>query len=105
MSFVTVPKEALLGALAEFKRSQKVNPEYDLIDHLQNAMAEVWPQHVRPLDLMDHTDDEAVEWVTKNSCGLRRDDGRIEYGLTAVVRAYQAGKESVLDERESSWEV
>lgn len=40
---VTVPKQAVLGALAEFQRSQKVNPEYDLIDHLQNAMAEVWP--------------------------------------------------------------
>jgi hypothetical protein len=40
---IRITKQAVLGALAEFQRSQKVNPEYDLIDHLQNAMAEVWP--------------------------------------------------------------
>jgi hypothetical protein len=50
----------------------------------------------KPLELLDPTDDEAIEWVTKNLSGVRRDSGVIEYTLGAVVRAFQAGKSSGL---------
>jgi hypothetical protein len=50
-------------------------------------------QHVRPLELLDPADDEAIEWVTKNLMAIRRDNGDMHYDLTAVVRAFQAGKE------------
>jgi hypothetical protein len=104
MGFVLVPAKALLEALAEFERSQRVNPEYALIDHMQNVLAEVWPeqqQHLRPLELLDPNDDEAMDWVTKNLSAVRRDNGSLEYGLTAVVRAYQAGKASIETKKEN----
>lgn len=103
MGFVNLPKEVVLEALAEFRRSQSTNPEYDLVDHLQNALAEVWPErqeHLRPLKLLDPADDEAFDWVTGHLCGVRRDNGSMDYGLTAVVRAYQAGKNSAITEKE-----
>lgn len=46
----------------------------------------------RPLELLDQADDEAMAWVTENLCAIRRDNGSLDYGLTAVVRAFQAGK-------------
>lgn len=54
----------------------------------------VAPVGVKPLELLEPADDEAFAWVMANASGLRRDDGSIEYGLAAVVRAYQAGKEA-----------
>lgn len=57
---------------------------------------------VRPLELLDPTDDEAFEWVTKNVSAIRRDDGSLHYNLAAVVRAYQAGKAAQLPEQTRS---
>lgn len=105
MGFVDLPKEVVLEALAEFRRSQAADPALDLVDHLQNALSEVWPErqeHLRPLKLLDPADDEAFDWVTNNLCGVRRDNGSMDYGLTAVVRAYQAGRAKTLSERENA---
>lgn len=49
--------------------------------------------HVRPLELLDRADDEAIEWITSNLTAIRRDDGSLHYNLTQIVRAFQAGKE------------
>lgn len=49
---------------------------------------------VRPLQLLDRADDEAFDWVTANLSAVRRDNGSMEYGLHAVIRAFQAGKSS-----------
>lgn len=51
-------------------------------------------ESVRPLQLLDRADDEAFSWVTNNLCAVRRDNGSMEYGLHAVIRAFQAGKSS-----------
>lgn len=50
------------------------------------------PVAVKPLELLDPADDEAIAWVSQNLCAIRRDDGSLHYGLTAVVRAFQAGR-------------
>lgn len=105
MGFVNLPKEVVLEALAEFRRSQSADPGLDLIDHLQNALAEVWPEHqehLRPIKVLDPADDEAFDWVTNNVCGVRRDNGSMDYGLTAVVRAYQAGRNKTIVEKENT---
>lgn len=47
---------------------------------------------VRPVNLLDRADDEAFEWVMKNLCAVRRDNGSMEYGLQAVIRAFQEGR-------------
>ena len=49
------------------------------------------PAPVKPLELLDPADDEAMDWITSNLMAIRRDNGSMEYGLTAVVRAFQAG--------------
>ncbi len=45
-----------------------------------------------PLAHMDSADDEAIYWAMNNLHALRRDNGEMLYGLTGVVRAFQAGK-------------
>lgn len=50
-------------------------------------------KNLRPLELLDRADDEAIEWVTSNLTAIRRDDGSLHYNLTQIVRAFQAGKE------------
>lgn len=49
--------------------------------------------NLRPLELLDRADYEAIEWVTSNLTAIRRDDGSLHYNLTQIVRAFQAGKE------------
>lgn len=46
------------------------------------------------LTLFDPSDSEALDWVVKHLTAIRRDNGNMDYSLTAVIRAYQAGKAS-----------
>lgn len=46
----------------------------------------------RPLDLLDPADDEAIDWVTRNLCAIRRDNGSMHYSLSQAIRAFQAGR-------------
>ena len=48
---------------------------------------------IRPLELFDQRDEEAIEWVTRNLMAIRRDDGALHYSLTQVIRAFQAGSD------------
>ncbi|SCB30748.1 hypothetical protein GA0061101_106151 [Rhizobium lusitanum] len=50
------------------------------------------PEHAHKLKLFDKADDEALSWVTTNLTALRKDNGMLQYDLTDVVRAFQAGR-------------
>lgn len=63
-------------------------------NHANPAPQDEKAEAVRPLQLLDRADDEAFSWVTNNLCAVRRDNGSMEYGLHAVIRAFQAGKSS-----------
>jgi DNA-binding PadR family transcriptional regulator len=68
-----------------------------MVDWTEAGRAALAASSVKPLELFDPKDEEAIKWITENLSGLRRDDGSIEYTLVAVVRAFQAGKHEAAD--------
>jgi hypothetical protein len=73
-SFVVVPNRVVLDALVEFRRSQEVNSNCELIDHLQNALAEVWPMAPRKIAVAEVIE-AAEEWLRERSPVERGDLG------------------------------
>lgn len=49
-------------------------------------------RHPLPASLLDDSNTEAMEWITKNAMAIRRDNGDMDYSLRAMIAAYKAGK-------------
>lgn len=50
-------------------------------------------RHPLPASLLDDSNTEAMEWITKNAMAIRRDNGDMDYSLGAMIAAYKAGKD------------
>jgi hypothetical protein len=86
--------------IEEAKAAAQADYEKRILSALTSPQGEETPAapspqaDVRPLELLDRADDEAIEWVTSNCMAIRRDDGSFHYNLSQIVRAFQAGKAS-----------